>query len=212
MNTDYLIIDLEATCDNGGLVPRDEMEIIEIGGVLVDHETLEPIDEFASFVRPVRRRTLTPFCVELTSITQAQVDAAPRFPAVMRELADFVARHGYPLFCSWGGYDQKQLRQDARYHRVAAPLGPRHLNLKQAFSERLGTRKRFGMEAALRRVGVELLGTHHRGIDDARNIARLLPWCLGRRAFPARPRREEPTSGARRRGRSRPRARGDRSA
>ena len=93
MNTDYLIIDLEATCDNGGLVPRDEMEIIEIGGVLVDHETLEPIDEFASVVRPVRRRTLTPFCVELTSITQAQVDAAPRFPAVMHELADFVARH-----------------------------------------------------------------------------------------------------------------------
>ena len=55
MDKHYLVIDLEATCDNGGRVPRDEMEIIEIGGVLVDHETLEPIDEFASFVRPVRR-------------------------------------------------------------------------------------------------------------------------------------------------------------
>jgi inhibitor of KinA sporulation pathway (predicted exonuclease) len=35
------------------------------------------------------------------------------------------------------------------------------------------------MAAALRRVGLPLRGTHHRGIDDARNIARLLPWIVG---------------------------------
>ena len=40
------------------------------------------------------------------------------------------------------------------------------------------------MAGALRRVGLTLQGTHHRGIDDARNIARLLPWSLGRIAAP----------------------------
>jgi inhibitor of KinA sporulation pathway (predicted exonuclease) len=33
-------------------------------------------------------------------------------------------------------------------------------------------------------VGLDLVGTHHRGIDDARNIARLLPYCLGWREAP----------------------------
>ncbi|MDF2697512.1 MAG: Inhibitor of the KinA pathway to sporulation, putative exonuclease, partial [Labilithrix sp.] len=37
---------------------------------------------------------------------------------------------------------------------------------------------------ALEHAGLTLEGTHHRGIDDARNIARLLPWLLGR--VPAR--------------------------
>ncbi len=32
----FLVIDLEATCDDGGAVPRLEMETIEIGAVLVD--------------------------------------------------------------------------------------------------------------------------------------------------------------------------------
>ncbi|GIS61919.1 MAG: hypothetical protein CM1200mP2_41440 [Planctomycetaceae bacterium] len=35
------------------------------------------------------------------------------------------------------------------------------------------------MAAALKEVGLELRGTHHRGIDDARNIARLLPFIVG---------------------------------
>ena len=70
------------------------------------------------------------------------------------------------------------------------PFGGRHLNLKKQFSAALGEERLYGMDGALCRVGLPLLGTHHRGIDDARNIARLLPWCLGRQAadpVPARP-------------------------
>ena len=43
---------------------------------MADADTLKVVDEFASFVRPVRHPQLTAFCTELTSITQAQVDAA----------------------------------------------------------------------------------------------------------------------------------------
>jgi inhibitor of KinA sporulation pathway (predicted exonuclease) len=174
----YLVIDLEATCDDGGRMPARDMETIEVGAVLVDGETLSPIAEFQSFVRPVRRSTLTPFCTRLTSITQRDVESAPLFPEVMERLGAFLG--GQPaLFCSWGRYDKNQLEQDARHHRIALPLGDGHLNLKQAFAEHLGVRP-MGMAGALGRVGLSLVGTHHRGIDDARNIARLLPWSLGR--------------------------------
>lgn len=174
---DYLVIDVEATCDDGRLVPRHEMEIIEIGAVLVDGATLQPVGELQTFVRPVRHPTLTPFCRQLTSIEQSQVDGAPRFTQAIALLQAFMG-HRRPLFCSWGAYDKGQFEQDARYHRAELPFGADHLNLKQAFSDALGTTKRFGMAQALRIAGLPLEGTHHRGIDDARNIARLLPYCL----------------------------------
>ena len=179
---DYLVIDLEATCDDKGAVPKHEMEIIEIGAVLVDADTFEIEAEFQTFVRPILHPTLTPFCRELTSITQAQVDAAPGFPAAIAALAEFIRAQSpghLPLFGSWGNYDRGQFMQDAKLHEVELPFGPDHLNIKQAFSDALGTRKGLGMARALKRLGLPLEGTHHRGIDDARNIARILPYALG---------------------------------
>ncbi len=86
----YLVIDLEATCDDGGAVPRHEMEIIEIGAVLVEAGDLTVCEEFQSFVTPVRHPRLTHFCTQLTSITQAMVDDAPGFARAMDDLREFV--------------------------------------------------------------------------------------------------------------------------
>ncbi len=178
--TRYLVVDLEATCDDMHALPREETEIIEIGAVLVDAVTLEPLEEFQSFVRPVKHPRLTPFCINLTTITQADVVRAPTFRFVAPKLAAFGQG---ALFCSWGGYDKNQLDRDARRAGIRSPLGPRHLNLKEMFARAAGESSQLGTNMALRRVGLTPTGTHHRGIDDARNIARLLPWALGRVPF-----------------------------
>lgn len=175
----YVVVDLEATCDDQGSVPKAEMEIIEIGSVLVDAETLEPIEEHQTFVRPVRHPKLTPFCTALTTIRQSDVDAAPSFPEAIDAVRRFLGDTG-ALLSSWGDYDRKQLEQDAAHHAVALPFVGGHLNIKAAFSERLGLKKKLGVSRALEHVGLRFEGTAHRGIDDARNIARLLPWALGR--------------------------------
>jgi inhibitor of KinA sporulation pathway (predicted exonuclease) len=181
-----LVVDLEATCFEppDPPIPKDEMETIEIGAVLVDRETLAPCGELQSFVRPVRHPRITRFCTELTTIRQADVDGAPLFPDVMRALGRFLGERK-ALFCSWGFYDQRQLAQDAAYHGISLPLSREHLNLKKRFGERFGGKKT-GMAGALARVGLTLSGTHHRGIDDARNIARLLPWIVGDAQAPPR--------------------------
>lgn len=175
----YLVIDLEATCDEDHRIPRAQTEIIEIGAVLAGGDTLTPADEFSTFVRPVVHRKITPFCTRLTSITQADVDAAPNFREAIAQLTRFIGGRDV-LFCSWGDYDHDQFARDAARHGVKLPFGPGHLNLKRRFSEQLGEARPYGMAGALRRVGLRLQGTHHRGIDDARNITRLLPWILGR--------------------------------
>jgi inhibitor of KinA sporulation pathway (predicted exonuclease) len=170
----YLVVDLEATCDDLGSVPRHESEIIEIGAVLVDGAGLRPIAELDLFVRPIVHPQLTPFCTQLTTITQDMVEDALLFPAALARLVAFGAG---ALFCSWGAYDRNQLAADARRHGVSPPFAD-HWNLKEAYADRAGSRKGLGNQSALRRLGLEPTGTHHRGIDDARNIARLLPYIL----------------------------------
>ncbi len=179
----YLVIDLEATCDDLGSIPREQTEIIEIGAVLVDATTLAPTAEWQTFVRPIRHEQLTPFCTRLTSITQAQVDGAPTFAVAIAGLEKFV-RGLEPLFCSWGDYDKNQLARDAARHGVRLPLGPDHWNLKRAFAEKGGETRKLGLGQMLARLGLRFEGTAHRGIDDARNIARVLPFLLGKRPMP----------------------------
>ena len=175
----YLIIDLEATCCDQRSVPRDEMEIIEIGAVMVERTRLSVVHEFQTFIQPVRNPQLTSFCRELTSIRQVDVDQAPQFPEALRTLQAWLTPFEDYLFCSWGDYDKSQFEQDCRYHRVAYPFPAGHLNLKKQFSLSQGYKKRFGMAGALQKAGIPLRGTHHRGIDDARNMAQLMPWIVG---------------------------------
>ncbi len=76
--------------------------------------------------------------------------------------------------------ERNQFKQDSKFHNVPFPIAYPHVNLKQLFSEAQGLPKRYGMAEALQLAGIALEGTHHRGIDDARNIAKLLPFILGR--------------------------------
>ena len=178
----YLIVDLEATCSDDGAVPRQEMEIIEIGAVLMSTKTLQVEDEFQTFVRPVRHPVLTDFCTRLTTITQEQVDSAPVFIDALMHFTKWAKRHGSTRFCSWGNYDRNQFHQDCEQHRIDFPFNNGHLNLKQAFTDEMGTRKRFAMNAAMKKLGLEHEGTLHRGIDDARNTARIVRALLSRSA------------------------------
>jgi inhibitor of KinA sporulation pathway (predicted exonuclease) len=177
----YLVVDLEATTSDDGSLPTDQMETIEIGAVLVDAMTLEPVDEFQSFVRPIRHPLLNPFTVKLTGIEQRMVTDAPLFPEAFAALRKKLIDHRHPLvFASWGRYDAIQFARDCTLHAIVNNL-PEHRNLKTAFSDRQGLRKTLGMAGALKRCGLPLVGAHHRGIDDARNIARMLPWIVGER-------------------------------
>ena len=172
----FLVIDLEATCCDDNSFPRTDMEIVEIGAVMVCPTTHQPIDEFQTFIRPALNPILTIFCRELTNISQSQVDSAPSFTDAMANFIDWANGFAPFVFCSWGNYDRTQFQSDCMQHDVAYPFGDRHINLKAEFASANGRRKKLGVPAALRSVGLTFSGSHHRGIDDARNIACLLPY------------------------------------
>lgn len=177
-NKKYLaVIDFEATCCDKNSFPRHEMEIIEIGLVIVDIDTLEIVDKFQSFVKPVRHKILTPFCKQLTTITQETIDKSDSFKIVNERLMKFLGNYG-PTFCSWGFFDKKQLHQDCTYHQVKYPFNDKHINLKEEFAYLQGMNRAPGVGKALSMCKLKFEGTPHRGIDDAINIAKLLPFCL----------------------------------
>jgi inhibitor of KinA sporulation pathway (predicted exonuclease) len=178
----WLVIDLEATTDEGGW-PVAEMEIIEIGASLVDREGRE-VDHFQRFVRPSRRPLLTPFCRQLTHIGQASVDTAQPLVAVWADFEEWLERHRAHLqaWVSWGDYDRQQLLLDwqrAPLHSLLAELP--HINLKQRFAKARRLQRPLGLNAALQLAGLSFCGQQHRALEDARNTARLLPLALSPR-------------------------------
>jgi len=171
-----LVIDLEATCSGDDAVPKGEMEIIEIGAVLLGQGLLAE-DEFNAFVRPVRHPQLTDYCRELTGISQGDVDGALPFPGVMASFSCWVEKTGAQLWTSWGMFDRIQFERDFALHGLQSSLPPRHANLREAWGKSVGPPNPDFLEA-LGRAGITFEGRQHRGIDDARNIARLIPHVL----------------------------------
>jgi 3'-5' exoribonuclease 1 len=180
-----LVVDLEATCCDLQSIPRHQMETIEIGAVMVSTDSLAIVDEFQTFIKPLRHPILTEFCHQLTSITQSQVDTAPTFPDAIKAWQPWLSKFDKTIFASWGDYDRKQLQQDSKLHHIDLPypVSSNHINLKELFSTTQGLNKRYGMAQALNIAQIDLTGTHHRGIDDARNISKLLAFILGRQTI-----------------------------
>ena len=168
-----LVIDLEATCDEGNEIPPEQMEIIEVGAVWVgDDGSL--VDTFQCFVRPTVNPALTAFCRTLTHIEQTWVDAAATWQTVSAELARFADRHAAAHWGSWGAYDCRQIERECARHGLPNPLGGlSHQNLKAQFAKKRRI-KQVGMARALQILGLPLVGEHHRALSDACNIASLL--------------------------------------
>ncbi|MFC4275325.1 3'-5' exonuclease [Achromobacter aloeverae] len=152
-------------------------KIIEVGACWATPDG-RALDRFQSFVRPTERPTLTPFCKGLTNIEQSDIDGAPTWRHVSAMLAEFATRpeQAGGVWGSWGSYDALQIQRDCARHGVPNPLaGLVHQNLKANFAKSRKI-KQVGVVTALRIIGLPLEGVHHRGLDDALSIARLLPW------------------------------------
>jgi inhibitor of KinA sporulation pathway (predicted exonuclease) len=177
------VVDVEATCWPGNPPPGQRNEIIEIGLTVVDLDAGERVGRHGVFVRPEHSR-VSEFCTELTGITQSDVDDAVTFADACRWLS---VEHdaGARPWASWGDYDRKQFTRQCADAGVPYPFGDRHTNAKAVFTTAHGLKRRPGMAQALPLADLPLEGRHHRGEDDAWNIAALVLHLRARDAWPA---------------------------
>jgi 3'-5' exoribonuclease 1 len=175
----YVVMDLESTCWKGETQVKDQ-EIIEVGAVKLS-ESLDIIGQYDRFIRPTKNPLLSDFCQALTHIAQDDVASADTFDVVFPDF-DSWAGEGSCRIVTWGDYDIEHIRFDCKRHSMKFPkrFSKRHINLKQVFADSKRIRP-CGMEQALKMIGTELEGTHHRAIDDAHNLVRIMRVLRGRK-------------------------------
>lgn len=171
-----LVIDVESTCWPGPPPKEQVSEIIEIGLCPIDVATLERLEKRSILVKP-ERSEISEFCTELTTLTPEMFTNAGTF----RDAAQILRKQYHSkerLWASWGDYDRRQFERVCKEFGIDYPFGVRHLNVKTLFAIAFGCHHELGLDGAYKKLGKTLEGTHHRGDDDAWNIAGVLCYLL----------------------------------
>lgn len=178
---DYIcIIDFEATCEEGN-PPEFIHEIIEFPVVLLNTHTLEIEDTFQQYVRPEINTQLSDFCINLTGITQEQVDRADTFPQVLKKVIDWMklkelgTKYKYSILTD-GSWDMsKFLNLQCQLSRLKyPPFAKKWINIRKSYGNFYKVpRSQTKLTIMLEKLGMDYDGRPHSGLDDSKNIARI---------------------------------------
>jgi inhibitor of KinA sporulation pathway (predicted exonuclease) len=168
-----IIIDLEATCCQGNDRKENISEIIEIGICILDTITGNITKNEGILIKP-EYSTVSTFCTQLTTITQEMLD---KDGITFKEACE-ILRTEYDAYqytwASYGDYDYNILEKQCIFRKIDFPVSKNHINVKELLTKKKILKKKVGMDGALKILNIPLEGTHHRGKDDAKNIAKIL--------------------------------------
>lgn len=187
---DYIcVLDFEANCMRKG-IPTPQ-EIIEFPVLLVHASSGNLEGIFHTYVKPDVHPKISQFCTQLTGITRAMVNQGISLDETLIAHQAWLDSHNLIpawqtktkpeqktfLYLTCGDWDfQTCLSKQLAYHNKELPLfAERWINIKHIFPAVLELRTRCpGMVGMLDILGLKLVGRHHSGIDDCRNIARIV--------------------------------------
>jgi len=183
---DYLlVVDYEATCEEKN-TPDYPHEIIEFPGVIIDGHTGEVLDTWQQYCRPTINARLSEFCTTLTGISQETVDASPTFPDVLANFNQWLNSHGLGqqhtfALVTDGPFDVGRfLRLSCLQYSIEIPdWARRWVNLRKGFANfyrwnSANQQKVPGLQTMLDKLDMEFVGNPHSGLDDAKNIGRVV--------------------------------------
>ena len=163
----------------------ESYEIIEFPIVVVNVDSLEtePEKTFHHYVKPVQQ--INEVCTQITGITNEMVTNQQNLEHVLKLCNDWLNNLTFNLsnsvFVTCGNWDlMKMLPSETR--RLGIDYNSclkRWINVKDLFHSCILAHKdrknmKIGMKGMLNKLGLDLIGRHHSGIDDTQNIARLL--------------------------------------
>ncbi len=175
LNTDLLVIDLEATAgvdENGN---QTNNYIIDIGAVLLNRD-LEIVSTFQSLVKP--EESISDFIAELTKIDNKMVMNEELLPSVTTKfhnwLEEALGRPGFKKvrLCSWGTYfDIPLLRNVYNRYNLKYPFSGTAFDIKTMalMWHSLSGKKtdKLQVSTVARTMNIKPEGTYHRAITDA---------------------------------------------
>lgn len=166
-----IVIDIESTCWKQN-TSKEVNEIIEIGICPIETKSGKALEPKSIIVKPTYS-TVSEFCTNLTTLTQEDVDNGVSFSDACSILVNEYDTKRY-VWSSYGNYDRNQFEIQCERENVEYPFSYSHINVKILFALVNSLRGQVGMTDALKILNIPLKGTHHRGGDDAQNIAQIL--------------------------------------
>lgn len=174
-----LVIDFEATCKE--LEKLEPQEIIEFPCAAVSTKTWKIENTFHEYIKPRVHPNLTPFCTQLTGIIQEMVDNQPQFPEVLEKFCGWLDEHSYfkdgndSAFVTCGDWDLKMmLPSQCNLENVPLPAYfEKWINLKLAFCDATQHYPR-SLRNMLLHLKLPVLGQLHSGIDDVKNMVKVI--------------------------------------
>ncbi len=182
---DYiLVLDFEATCDDKKKITPQE--IIEFPILMVDTKSFEIHSTFHQYVEPQVNKNLSEFCTNLTGITNQMINGQPNLEQTLKLFDEWLKskkeltmdesqKNKNFTFLTCGDWDLKTMlpEQCKQFNIMHAEYFNSWINLKKAYCKYTGTFPR-GMTRMLDDLDIKLEGRHHSGIDDCRNIAKIV--------------------------------------
>jgi len=181
----YAVVDFECTARE---IRKDWLfEIIEFPVIFLNAETLKVEFTFHRYVKPIINPILTEFCTNLTGITQEQVDESNQLHVVLQELEAFLAEKNLVLlsqdppedkltfvWASDGVFDFHDFLfvECERKNINLPPIFDKILDVRHNF--RTHTKKSGNIEVMLQFFNLKFEGREHSGMDDAKNIVRIM--------------------------------------
>lgn len=175
------LLDFEANCVEGKVM--ENQEIIEFPIVVYDLNTGRVVPKMQFHHYCQTNTPITEYCTSLTGITQKMVDEGKPFKVVLdlfykwMEHWNLYDKRGYSkiLFCTCGDWDLKtMLPKQCANSELEVPYElQRWCNVKSLFKYEYEER-RCGLKAMVEYFGLKMEGRHHSGIDDCRNLARVV--------------------------------------
>jgi len=164
-----LYLDLEMTCWPGPPPPGMQQDIIQIGVIEANLDTLSISREACYYVRP-RNSTVSEYCTAFTGITEQRIRREGKpFGEVIATITRKFGPQGKSCF-TWGN-DAAALISACDCAAVAYPFNI--IDLAFLYQLETGSRVAVSLENALLHLGLEFVGTPHDALIDARNTALL---------------------------------------
>lgn len=171
----YIVFDLEFNQKHPDeIIENDNLkgltfEILQIGALKLDQD-LNTVSTFNSFVKPTVYKTLHPYVVEITNITDEKLAFASDFTNVYNDFVNFIGDTN-STFVLWGITDIKELIRNANFYNLSiANLPKNYIDIQGYTSKHFNYSKgmKIGLKNAIEKLELPVDGGEfHDAYNDA---------------------------------------------
>ena len=177
---DFLVVDFEFTMYTKRVGrPRGFFsEILEYGLVKLDGRQHTVITEAQAFVKPSFFPKQAKQAQEFSMITKADLDKGIKYEEMLEELKT-VYEPNNNYFVAWGDADWHVIKEACQRYGLENPIQyADYVDLSREYQNFFNAERRLSLKNALDAQKIELAGTWHTALNDARNTAKLVAHML----------------------------------